>query len=218
VNQAPGVAIISDDTVLKGRIAHCKLLEVHGYVEGEVAAERLIVHPGGRVYGTVKADSADVFGTLQGNVAIKHLIKITASGSVSGQVQYGRISLETGAELSADLRNVPPEISGDLDLVVRRGRAVRITTMDLAAVDPDDSAHNLSFTVSNPLNGFVAVQGAPGRAVDTFTQADLESGRILFTHDGNPAPTASFDVIVADANGATSGAARTVKVAVIANA
>lgn len=215
MTQAPGVAIISEDTVLKGRISHCKLLEVFGYVEGEVAAERLIVHPGGRVFGTVKADAADINGRLQGNVAVKHLIRIGANGAVNGQVHYGRISMESGAELSADLRNVPPEISGDLDLVVRRGRAVRITTMDLTAIDPDDNAHNLSFTVSNAINGFVALEGALDQPIETFTQADLENGHVMFAHDGNAAATASFDVIVADKSGATSGSAMTVKVAVI---
>lgn len=212
-----GDAIISDDTVLKGRIANCKLLEVHGYVEGEVLAERLVVHPGGRVFGTVKVDNAVINGTLQGNVSVRHLIGIGAGGSVIGQVQYGRISLESGAELSADLRNVPPEISGDLDLVVRRGRAVRITTMDLTAVDPDDTATNLDFSVSNATNGFVAFHDALHSAIDTFSQADLESGNVMFVHQGDASPTASFDVIVSDGSGATSGAARTVMVAVIAD-
>lgn len=212
-----GDAIISDDTVLKGRIAHCKLLEVHGYVEGEVFAERLVVHPGGRVFGTIKVDNAVINGTLQGNVMVKHLIGIGAGGSVTGQVQYGRISLESGAELSADLRNVPPEISGDLDLVVRRGRAVRITTMDLTAIDPDDNATSLNFSVSNATNGFVALHDALRSAIDTFTQADLESGNVMFVHQGDASTTASFDVIVSDSSGATSGAARTVKVAVIAD-
>lgn len=216
MTQSQGIAVISDDTVLKGRIAHCKLLEVHGYVEGEVAAERLIVHPGGRVFGTIKVDNAEINGTLQGNVAVKHLIGIGATGSVNGQVQYGRISLASGAELSADLRNVPPEISGDLDLVVRRGRTVRITTMDLTAVDTDDSAHSLNFSVSNAINGFVTLNNAQRMPVDTFTQADLENGLVMFAHDGNAAETASFDVIVSDSAGATSGAAKTVTVAVLA--
>ncbi|MES0403790.1 MAG: cadherin-like domain-containing protein, partial [Hyphomicrobium sp.] len=50
--------------------------------------------------------------------------------------------------------------------------------------------------------------------VATFTQADLERGSVLFLHDGTDTPDASFDVVVADKAGATSGAAQTVKVAV----
>jgi hypothetical protein len=50
--------------------------------------------------------------------------------------------------------------------------------------------------------------------VTAFTQADLQSGSVAFKHDGTNTSTAGFDIIVADRSGATSGAARTVAVAV----
>jgi hypothetical protein len=91
---------------------------------------------------------------------------------------------------------------------------VPITRQDLHAIDPDDTAQNLTFTVSNARNGFVALAGAPRRAAATFTQADLEGGQVLFAHDGTNTQVASFDVVVADRSGATSGAAQTVTVSV----
>jgi hypothetical protein len=81
-------------------------------------------------------------------------------------------------------------------------------------VDPDDEAKDLVFSVSNPRNGFVTLASAPGRPAAKFTQADLEAGKVSFTHDGNPASTASFDVVVADHTGATSGRPQTIKVTV----
>jgi hypothetical protein len=122
--------------------------------------------------------------------------------------------MEMGGNLSAEVRNVPPTISGDLDLSVDKGKAVRITLQDLAALDPDDAAQHLTFTVSRAKNGFVTLATDPARPVSTFTQADLERGSVLFRHDGTDAAQASFDVVVADRAGATSGAAQTVKVAV----
>jgi hypothetical protein len=50
--------------------------------------------------------------------------------------------------------------------------------------------------------------------VTAFTQADLEAGRVAFVHDGRSTGLASFDIIVADRSGGTSGAPATVKVAV----
>ena len=47
-----------------------------------------------------------------------------------------------------------------------------------------------------------------------FSQADLQSGIVQFRHDGTNSEKASFDVVVADHAGATSGSARTVQVAV----
>jgi len=212
--QGSGVLIVREDTIIKGEIRNCRQMEVYGYVEGDVAAEQLLIHPKGRCYGTVKTGSAEIHGDLQGTVVVKNLINIHDSGSVSGNVRYGTLALAAGGSLSAEVRNVPPGIAGDLDLTVVKGRTVPITREDLHAVDPDDAAKDLTFTVSNATNGFVALAGAPRRAATTFTQADLDGGHVLFAHDGTNTDVASFDVVVADASGATSGAAQTVTVSV----
>ena len=209
-----GVLVIGEDAVLKGEIKNARRVDVHGYVEGGVVADTVIVHENGRLFGTVKSETADIHGTLQGDVRVNHLVTIKSTGSVSGNVKYGRLAMDEGANLTAHVRNVPPSISGDLDLTVAKGRSVRITLSDLSALDPDDKAEALIFKVSNANGGVVTQSGAPGLAIDTFTQADLEGGRVHFAHDGGSAQTAKFDVVVADHDGATSGPAKTVNVAV----
>lgn len=211
-----GVALIREDLIVKGEIQNCREIDVYGYVEGKITAQTLRVHPGGRVFGTIKAENAEIQGTVQGTVTVKQLISIASTGSVSGSVRYGRLALAQGGELSALLRNVPPEVGGDLEVAVRRGRAVEITTADLTAMDPDDTAQSLIYTVSNAMRGIVVHNSAPTMPVATFSQADLEAGTVFFVHDGSESPTASFDVVVADGQGATSGAARTVGIAVVA--
>jgi cytoskeletal protein CcmA (bactofilin family) len=214
VGDSSRVLIISEDTFLKGDVRNGGRIEVFGYVEGSVAGDQLIVQPGGRCFGTVVVGTADVHGTLQGEVFVKQLITIRGTGSVAGNVQYGRLAMELGAALSAEVRNVPPSIGGDLDLAVDKGKAVRITLQDLSALDPDDEAQHLTFTVSRAMHGFVTLASDPARPVETFTQADLEQGSVLFCHDGTDVPRASFDVVVVDKAGASSGAAQTVNVAV----
>jgi cytoskeletal protein CcmA (bactofilin family) len=209
-----GLLIIREDTQLKGKIRNCRLLEVYGYVEGDLAGEKLIVHKGGSFFGRAKTDSAEIHGTLEGQVFIKNLIAIRGSGSVSGNIQYGQLAMEAGASLTADVRNVPPSIAGDLDLTVYRGRTVGVTTVDLTALDPDDDAVDLIYTVSNATNGFIVLSDALSKRVEHFTQADLEASRVVFKHDGTDTKSASFDVVVADHTGATSGAPQTVHVTV----
>lgn len=209
-----GLLLIREDTRLKGRISNCRLLEIYGYVEGELSAERLIVHRGGGFFGKARTDTAEIHGTLEGTVFVKNLIDIRGTGTVSGNIQYGRLAMESGAVLSAEVRNVPPALAGDLDLTVYRGRTVGVTLDDLTAMDPDDDAHGLTYTVSNARNGFIVLSDAPTTQVDTFTQADLESSRVVFRHDGTDTKQASFDVVVADMAGGTSGPPRTVKVTV----
>jgi cytoskeletal protein CcmA (bactofilin family) len=214
VEDTSRVLIIREDTFLKGGIQNAGRIEVFGYVEGDVAGDLLIVQPGGRCFGRIKVEQADIRGTLQGDVVVRQLITVRSSGEVTGNVKYGKLAMEMGGSLTAEMRNIPPSISGDLDLAVDRGKAVRITVQDLSAVDPDDNADQLTFTVSQVSNGFVALTSDPVRPVDTFTQNDLEQGTVLFRHDGTNDPRASFAVVVADRAGATSGAAQLVNVAV----
>lgn len=208
-------ALIQGDTIIKGTILNAGSIDVYGYIEGNVAARELRVHQGGRVAGKLKADTAEIHGTLQGEAVIKRLIRISKTGVVEGDIRYGSLSLEAGGDLSAELRNIPPEIAGDLELVVSRGRSVQVTVMDLMAIDPDHGAEALTFTVSNPVGGWVALTDAPRDAVTSFQQADIDAARVQFVHDGTDGRWASFDVVVVDGAGAASGAAQTVKVAVL---
>ena len=209
-----GVLVVAEDTFIRGKIRNCRRIEIYGQVEGELSAEAMLVYDGGRFRGKVKTDNADVHGTLEGNVNVRNLISIRSSGAVSGTVQYGQLAMEVGASLSADVRNVPPAIGGDLDVTVYQGRSVAITLEDLTAIDPDDDAKDLTYTVSSATNGFVCFSEEPQEPITTFTQSDLEAGKVLFRHDGSVTDRASFDVVVTDASGATSGDPKTVKVTV----
>lgn len=212
MSDTQGRAVIGSDAVIKGKIRNGRIIEVHGYVEGEIEADQVIVHNGGRVFGTLKSSNAEVNGTVQGDISVRELFSIGSSGTVSGNVRYGRLALATGGDLSADVRNIPPEISGDLDISVRKGGSTRITTMDLTAVDPDDDASALTFSVANVNAGKIAMENAPASAVTTFKQTDLEAGRVIYVHDGSEGNSASFDVTVTDASGGSSGPAQTVRV------
>jgi cytoskeletal protein CcmA (bactofilin family) len=211
-----GVLIVTEDTVIRGvrELRNCRQLEVFGYLEGDVAAKSVLVHPNGRLFGKVQSDNAEIHGTLQGEVVVKHLIDIRSSGNVSGNIRYGKLALEVGGNLSAEVKNVPPTLAGDLQIEVARGGSVPITLQDLNALDPDDSSKDLKFTLSNLRNGYVALASSPRKAVTSFTQADLEGGQVAFVHDGRSASTASFDIVVADRSGNTSGAPQTVRVAI----
>jgi cytoskeletal protein CcmA (bactofilin family) len=206
--------IIAEDMTIRGDIRNGGLVEVRGYIEGSVSADRLLIHESGRVYGTVKAENADVNGRLQGTVLIRDLINIGNSGAVRGDVRYGKLALASGGDLDANVRNVPPEVHGDLNVTVRRGHMVRITTADVSAVDPDSAASSLTFYVSNARGGHVARAEAPRSPIATFLQTDLESASIAFVHDGSAGSQASFEVTVTDHAGATSGPPKAVSVTV----
>jgi cytoskeletal protein CcmA (bactofilin family) len=208
-------AVIGEDLVIQGELRCGGDVEVLGYITGSVSAARIMVHPSGKVHGTVRAQSAEVNGFMQGTIAVQQLISIGETGSVSGDVRYGQLALARGGELSADVRNVPPALGGDLNLAVRRGRSVRITTDDIRAIDPDSGAAALIFAVSSPNGGSIVHFDQPQSPLESFSQEELQGGSIYFQHDGGSASEATIDVVVTDQAGATSGAPRTLHVAVI---
>ncbi len=211
MNEPTVNSVISADTVIEGDVVAKSRVTVSGRVQGDLSAHSVEISETGGVYGSLRAQNADVHGDVQGDVSVRGLIRIGKTGSVNGDVQYGSINLEQGGMLSASLRNVPPQLGGDLELTVKRGASVRITTLDLTAFDPDDKAEDLNYSVSNAKNGFVALASARDVPVSTFTQKELEQGHVFFVHSGTSEPSAGFDTMVADASGATSGAMRHVK-------
>ena len=98
--------------------------------------------------------------------------------------------------------------SGDLGISVNKGGTVVLTTADIHAVEPNHPASALTFTVSNPTHGYVALATDQGHAIPSFTEADLEAGNVVFVHDGSNTTQATFKVSVSD--GVVSSAPTTV--------
>ena len=102
----PGCANIAKDTLLKGEISKCDCMEVHGAVEGIATIGHTVIHPDGRIEGTLTAQSAEIHGTFKGTLNVKGLLKISGSASVHGNIQYGQLGVEEGADLEADIRKI----------------------------------------------------------------------------------------------------------------
>lgn len=93
--------------------------------------------------------------------------------------------------------NDAPLITTNNPAVVDEGGQVTITTAELNVTDTDDNGAGLTYTLSNIENGFVVLSTAPAIPILSFTQADLDAGRVVFRHGGGE-NNGSFDVTVAD--------------------
>jgi len=83
-----GTATIAIDKNSKftGHLKFAGTIAVDGTVEGEVVAEKVVVHDGGAVNAKVESDSVMVAGTVKGDIFAKKEIEVAASGNLTGNV------------------------------------------------------------------------------------------------------------------------------------
>ncbi len=99
--------------------------------------------------------------------------------------------------------NDAPHIAGDLTITVDKGGTVLLTTADLNEAGPDSSGAALHYAVTATNHGHIVVDGVDATS---FTQAQLETGHVSFSHDGSETTAASFSVSLADGSGLTAAA------------
>ncbi|TSD13503.1 hypothetical protein DP107_11800, partial [Haloglomus irregulare] len=125
----------------------------------------------------------------------------------------------TGSTSSLELNtNEAPTLDTNAGVTVDEGStANQITNAELAASDPEQSAGSITYDVTTaPSDGTLFVDGGSGGTDDgtrdgesaigtgTFTQADIDAGNLLYSHDGSEASTDTFDFDLKDGKGGTT--------------
>ena len=106
-----------------------------------------------------------------------------------------------------DVNDAPTLVNNRL--TVLPGATVTLTTADLSAVDIDDGAVDLAFTVSAVTGGQFELTSASGVEITNFTRNQISAGTVVFIDDGDGfAP--SYDVAVSDGMLVTAPAAATI--------
>jgi hypothetical protein len=104
--------------------------------------------------------------------------------------------------------NAPPVVSTNTGLSVNEGAQAALSTGTLQAIDADHGAAQLTYTVTNPpAHGRLELSTAPGVALTSFTQAQVDAGLVRYVHDGSETLADSLVFTVSDPEGATTTAA-----------
>ncbi len=86
---------------------------------------------------------------------------------------------------------------------VAEGSSEIIDSAELRATDQDNSPLQLVYTVTaGPANGFLALATSPTIPVNTFTQADIAAGQLIYVHDGSNTTGDQFTFDLSDGSGA----------------
>jgi cytoskeletal protein CcmA (bactofilin family) len=94
---------IGKGTTIVGEIRDCAQLDVIGTFEGSVAATLIIVHPGGRMTGSVHAATAEVHGTMEGEIKVDQLLDVRSTAVVDGDLAYGSLAVEAGGQVTGTI-------------------------------------------------------------------------------------------------------------------
>ncbi|KAJ0029056.1 hypothetical protein NQD34_004053 [Periophthalmus magnuspinnatus] len=88
----------------------------------------------------------------------------------------------------------PPRLSRNTGLEVLAGEEADITAAMLQTQDSDTPAEQLVYNVEAPMSGRVALKEAPDDEIMNFTQAQVNSGEVIFIHEGEESGGFGFTV------------------------
>jgi len=101
---------VGREICLKGEITACDKLIVEGEVEVILSNARAIdIAPSGFFKGNAEVDEADISGQFEGDLVVRDKLIVRTSGKVSGSIRYGRIVIESGGQISGDMKALEPE-------------------------------------------------------------------------------------------------------------
>ena len=115
--------IISDSSNFKGNIETEGTLIVHGSVKGIIKCGSLEILQEGHVDAEVEAENVSVAGKFQGEMLCSGRLNILSTGTVIGEIAYGRLSIESGGQLAGNLTKSKPKDGAVLPLYQEIGQS-----------------------------------------------------------------------------------------------
>ncbi|MDO6965188.1 cadherin-like domain-containing protein [Rhizobium alvei] len=163
-----------------------------------------------RNYTPSTGDSFTIIDNMGGN-AVSGTFDNLAEGAtfIMGGKRF-TITYEGGVDSNdvvlsvGDLASPAPAQSANTGLTIAEGRSRAITSAQLSFSDSDQTAGNLVYTITSAANhGKLLKDSAQLGLGDTFTQDDIDNGRIKFRHDGSETSSDGFSFSVSDGQGNT---------------
>jgi VCBS repeat-containing protein len=161
--------------------------------------------------------SADEGFKIQGDLANDRAgHSVSAAGDVNGDgyddIIVGawgndRGGIDAGAAYVIFGRgNTAPTEAANTGLTMHRGASATITAARLDYDDAEQSDAAITYTITSVTNGIVKLGGTTLGPAGTFTQEDIDNGRVSYVHDGSATSSGAFGFSVSDGvGGAVTG-------------
>ena len=98
--------VVGSSVVLKGEISNAKEVSIDGIADVQLTAEKIVIGRTGKVTGNIKAQSAQVMGSLSGDVTVSNTLTIHSEGSIAGKVAYKMLDIKLGGQIKGDIQAI----------------------------------------------------------------------------------------------------------------
>lgn len=105
VNFKSTPTILAKDLKIEGDILSAGLIEIEGFVKGNIKGNSVIIREGGAMEGELMAESLNVKGKFNGTIRAKN-INISGKAQINGVVEYCSLSVEDGACIDGQFKQV----------------------------------------------------------------------------------------------------------------
>lgn len=97
--------LIQEQTTLTGNIQSTTHWEIRGKLIGNlVTTENVYIEEKAEIKGNISGKKIEVLGKVYGNLHAQHSLNLYASSSVVGDITYGTLVLEEGAQLTGRIQ------------------------------------------------------------------------------------------------------------------
>jgi hypothetical protein len=168
----------------------------NGYLE-------LASNPGFAISSFTQADldAGDIVYVHNGSESASDSVQLSVSDGSGGVIA------DFPFAISVTPVNDTPLLAVNTGATVAEGGTTAVGSSSLQVTDAESSAEQLSYSAGVAIGGWFELTTSPGVPVTTFTQADIDAGRLAFVHDGSESALERLSFTVSDADGASLGAA-----------
>jgi len=92
-------AVLGAGARFSGKISNAKSIEINGYVEADLATEKVTIGSTGKFIGKVDSELVVIAGEYEGKMKADS-VWLTESSRISGEVHYKSLQMDRGAALN----------------------------------------------------------------------------------------------------------------------
>ena len=214
VNDAPVVSVNTGLTVVEGGNGILTSTKLAASDPDNTAAQRVFTVTASPSHGRLEKSSnpgVTITSFTQANINSGIIRYVhdggeTTSDSFSFSLTDGTASVSGSFSYSITAVNDVPVMAANLGVTLLEGGSQIIGSTRLEATDADNSSSQLVYTVlTSPTNGRLEQTTAPGVAITTFTQSDLNGNTIRYVHNGNETTSDGLSYSLSDGAATVTG-------------